>query len=565
MTWSAPASSTAPRWRLQPQCLPALQGCAPRAELKQGNAAAARALLEAEARASRDPRSAMEAFIAAAKLAAGQLNDLGRRRRPVPPGAGEDPLNAAGHRGPGGSARPARRHGGPRRPARAARRGEAGPARLHRRRRRLPQRRPSCTSPRSAIAPRAMALVERALWPPSPATRRRWSCAAPLLLEAQQYAEAAAMLAQRVQLGGDPRLLAQLHLTLGALYQTHLNDAEPRLRAPADGAGAPCRSNEEALERLATLHAQARNWSGAVDCLKRLLELELPAEAARAPHAWSWPASTTRACGDTAGASALYRKALELTPGDADAGGPAGRALRARRQPAGAGADAGGAGQAAGHRGIRSARRPCGCGVADLYAAPAGQPAARHRRLPRGAGARSRPTSRPARRWPSCTCATPRPPRRWRSRSTGSCSSWIPRGWRACTRSSSCGRACKQNDKAFCAAAVLHVPALGQRGGDRLLHRGRRPGCPGGAGAADPGGRWTRRLHAPGRARAAARGAARHWRSARQDAPAAVRDAGRGPQGGQAQAGLGGVQGDPRRWRRCSAWRSSRSTRPAAG
>ncbi|HET9449906.1 MAG TPA: Adventurous gliding motility protein K, partial [Aggregicoccus sp.] len=53
---------------LQPEALPALHG-ARRVALKREDFAAARALYEAEARASRDPRSAIEALVAAARLA----------------------------------------------------------------------------------------------------------------------------------------------------------------------------------------------------------------------------------------------------------------------------------------------------------------------------------------------------------------------------------------------------------------------------------------------------------------------------------------------------------------
>ncbi len=160
-----------------------------------------------------------------------------------------------------------------------------------------------------------MALVERALaampnYPDALELKGR------LLLEDQKYAEAAAALAQRVQQGGDPRLLAQLHLTLGGLYQTHLNETS-RASAHLQTALAAMPKNEEALERLATLHGQARNWSGAVDCLKRLLELEL-ATVDRARHTVELARIHDEGLGDTAGASALYRKALELSPGDSE-------------------------------------------------------------------------------------------------------------------------------------------------------------------------------------------------------------------------------------------------------
>ncbi len=297
----------------QPQCLPALMGSR-RVQLKQGNAAAARATLEAEARVSRDPRSAVEAFIAAAKLASSRLNDLDGAAALYRQALEREPLNAVATTGledllaqRGGTSDLAALH---------ERRGEA----------RLAQRDPAGAAAAfvsgaklyvTALSERskAMALVERAL-SAQPNHPDALEMKGRLLLEGQQYAEAAAALALRVQQGGDPRVLAQIHLTLGGLYQTHLHEAS-RASAHLQTALAAMPRNEEALERLATLHGQGRNWSGAVDCLKRLLELDLPT-ADRARHTVELARIHDEGLGDTPGASALYRKALELSPGDSE-------------------------------------------------------------------------------------------------------------------------------------------------------------------------------------------------------------------------------------------------------
>jgi tetratricopeptide (TPR) repeat protein len=298
---------------IQPQCLPALMGSR-RVQLKQGDVAGARATLEAEARASRDPRSAVEAFIAAAKLASSKLNDLDGSAALYRLALEKEPLNPAATSGLEDLL--------------AQRGGTSDLAALHERRGegKLAQRDNQAAAAAfisgaklyiAALSDRAkaMALVERAL-AAQPSHPDALEMKGRLLLEGQQYAEAAAVLAQRVQLGGDPRLLAQLHLTLGGLYQTHLNELS-LASAHLQTALAAMPKNEEALERLATLHAQGRNWSGAVDCLKRLLELEL-ATVDRGRHTVELARIHDEGLGDTAGASALYRKALELSPGDSE-------------------------------------------------------------------------------------------------------------------------------------------------------------------------------------------------------------------------------------------------------
>ncbi|MDC0707102.1 tetratricopeptide repeat protein [Stigmatella sp. ncwal1] len=296
----------------QPHCLPALMGSR-RVQLKQGNPTAARATLEAEARASKDSRSAVEAFIAAAKLSTTKLNDLDGAAALYRQALERDPLNAVATTGledllaqRGGTADLAALH---------ERRGEA----------RLVKRDVSAAAAAfvsgaklylTALDDRtkALALVDRAL-SAHPSYPDALELKGRLFLDAQQYAEAASALAQRVQQGGDPRLLAQHHLTLGGLYQTYLNEPG-RAAAHLQTALATLPKNVEALDRLATLHLQSRNWTGAVDCLKRLLEQELSTED-RARHTVELARVHDEGLNDMASASLLYRKALELIPGDA--------------------------------------------------------------------------------------------------------------------------------------------------------------------------------------------------------------------------------------------------------
>ncbi|XXF81048.1 Adventurous gliding motility protein K [Myxococcaceae bacterium GXIMD 01537] len=293
-----------------PQCLPALQG-ARRVLSRQGNAAAARSLLETEARAMRDPRGVIDALLAAAKIAAGQLNDAEGASALYKQVLEREPLNAVASAGleellanSGGAADLAALH---------ERRGEA----------KLAQRDGAAAAASFLSAAkthlslndraRALQLADRALGA-HPVNPEVLELRGSLLLQAQQYADAAVMLAQRAQLGGEPRVLAQLHLTLGGLYQTHLNDPG-RAAAHLQTTLSAMPRSTEALERLASLHAQARNWTGAVDCLRRLLELEQPAEA-RARHTVELARIYDEGLHDAASASLLYRKALELNPGE---------------------------------------------------------------------------------------------------------------------------------------------------------------------------------------------------------------------------------------------------------
>jgi len=298
--------------QLQPQCLPALQGLR-RVLSRKGDAASARLLLENEARTSRDPRSAIDAFVAAARIAAGPMQDTEGAMALYRLALEKDPLDAAATAGLEDLL--------------AARGGAVDLATLQERRgeARLAQRdtEGAATAFFNAAKTyltslgdkaRALQLLERTL-SIQPSTPEALELRANLLLEERQYAEAANTLAQRLQLGGEPALLGRLHLTLGSLYQDHLTEPS-RAAVHLNHAREALPQNTEVLERLAALFQQVRNWNGARENLERLLALELPA-AERARHTVTLAQLHEQGLNDGASASALYRQALELTPGDA--------------------------------------------------------------------------------------------------------------------------------------------------------------------------------------------------------------------------------------------------------
>jgi tetratricopeptide (TPR) repeat protein len=296
--------------QLQPQCLPALQGLR-RVLARRGDAVSTRMLLENEARTSRDPRSAIEAFVAAARIAVGPLQDPEGAIALYRQALERDPLDALATAGLEDLL--------------AARGGAADLVALQERRAeaRLAQNDTEGAAAAFLSAakthlsqghkPQALALLERTL-SLQPAFPEALELRAGLLLEANQYAEAAALLAQRLQLGGEPDEMGRMHLTLGSLYQDHLGEPS-RAASHLHSVLGLLPRNTQALERLATLFQQALNWTGAMDCLKRLLEQELPV-AERARHLVALANIHEQGLGDGATASTLYRQALELNPGD---------------------------------------------------------------------------------------------------------------------------------------------------------------------------------------------------------------------------------------------------------
>jgi tetratricopeptide (TPR) repeat protein len=295
-----------------PDLLPALQGQV-RCSSRLGRHAKAREALETIAKTARDATLASQALLDAARLArdlerdedlAASLLQRILERDPLHPEAGpmlEDLL--------------ARRGGAAALVALHEKRGQA----------KLAQKDPTTAArefyeaARLAVEglndrPRASALLDKALLA-NPTHAEALEFKGTLALEAQNYAEAAAAWALRVQQGGDARHLARIHLKLGALYSDHLGDST-RAAAHLNTALTSEPSSIEALERLAAIHLASRNWTGAADCLKRLLEVDT-SSTARAKNTLTLARIMDEGFGDVGQAIALYRRALELVPGDA--------------------------------------------------------------------------------------------------------------------------------------------------------------------------------------------------------------------------------------------------------
>src|SRR5262249_52122843 len=166
---------------------------------------------------------------------------------------------------------------------------------------------------RSKDPARALRAVERSL-AAQPAHAGALEMKAQLALDAHQFGEAAAADAARVHLGGDVDELMPIHLKLGALYQDSLSDTT-RAAAHLQTVLAAQPNNPAALERLAAVHINARNWSGAAESLKALLELE-GEPSSRARHSAQLAKVYEEGFSNPALATSLYRRALELSPGD---------------------------------------------------------------------------------------------------------------------------------------------------------------------------------------------------------------------------------------------------------
>jgi tetratricopeptide (TPR) repeat protein len=162
----------------------------------------------------------------------------------------------------------------------------------------------------------ALALLHRALQA-MPTLSEALELKARLALDAKNYPDAASALTLRVQQGGDPRLVARFNLTLGTLYMDHLGDlARAATHLQSALAGEP--TSVDALERLAGIHGQTRNWTGAADCLRRLLELDPPTPT-RAKYTLALARIADEGFADIAQAITLYRQVLECVPGEAHA------------------------------------------------------------------------------------------------------------------------------------------------------------------------------------------------------------------------------------------------------
>ncbi len=160
---------------------------------------------------------------------------------------------------------------------------------------------------------KATELLDRALLA-NPTLSEALEIKGDLALEAQNWADAAAAFGVLVQQGGEPGHVGLIHLKLGALYQDRLGDGT-RAAAHLQTTLNADPGNLEALERLAGIHTQAQNWAGAAECLTKLLEVEQQ-PAARARHTLALAEIQHKGFGDAAQAAGLYKRALELAPGD---------------------------------------------------------------------------------------------------------------------------------------------------------------------------------------------------------------------------------------------------------
>ncbi len=297
-----------------PDLFPALAGCA-RCALKLGNVGLARSSWETVARTARDPSTSTAALLEAARIARDVQRDttgaadlfrkvLERDQLHAEASAALEELLARG----GGAADLLALH---------ERRGDARGAQKDL----STAAKEYFEAARIAVEgvkdrQRAMALLDKSLMA-LPTFTDALELKGTLAIEAQNYPEAAAAWAARVQQGGEPMHVSGMHLKLGALYHDHLGDPT-RAAAHLQSAIASDPRNAEALERLAQIHGNSRNWTGAADCLRRLLEFDTAVQA-RARHTLALARITDEGFNDVGQAITLYRRSLDLAPGDATA------------------------------------------------------------------------------------------------------------------------------------------------------------------------------------------------------------------------------------------------------
>src|SRR5216683_659524 len=296
--------------QINPQLVSALQGAA-RTALALEDYESARDALEAEGRASRDVRGALEAFVAAGRLSAERLNDPARAIANFRRALERDPLDPTASAAlrsllSGGKAEDLAKFQEASAEAKLAQK-ELGPAAAD-----------FLIAAKTWLdkvndPARALRAVERSL-AIQPSNQEGLEMKGRLALDAHQFGEAAAAYSARVQMGGGIEVLLPIHLKLGALYQDHLADVT-RAGAHFQTVLAQQPHNAEALERLAGVHSAARNWNGAADCLKALLELETQ-PSARARHSVALGKIYEEGFSNPSLASSLYRRALDLAPGD---------------------------------------------------------------------------------------------------------------------------------------------------------------------------------------------------------------------------------------------------------
>jgi tetratricopeptide (TPR) repeat protein len=295
---------------LNPQLALALEGVK-RASLQLGDYASARGALEALGSAARDARGALDAFVAAGRIAMEKLNDRDSASANFRRALERDPLHPAAAAG----LQEILAQGSPEELAAFQERlGEA----------KLAQKELPSASAQFLLAARtwlqtandrakALKAVQRAL-AAQPTNAEALELNGDLALEANEFAEAAAAFAARIRQGGEASALVPIHLKLAGLYLDQLSDST-RGAAHLQTVLSTDPRNVEALERMAALYLAGKNWNGAADCLKFLLETDSQ-PVALARHSLSLARVYEEGFGNPALASSLYRRALDLAPGD---------------------------------------------------------------------------------------------------------------------------------------------------------------------------------------------------------------------------------------------------------
>lgn len=299
---------------LHPGFLPALQGIRRVAE-RLGDWTTAVAAREAEAAASHDVRSSVDAWTSAGRIARDRLGDTERALKSFQRALERDPL----HREASSEVEFLLARSGD--PANLAllheRQGEARIAAGDRAGAAASFHRAAETWRRTLHDPvRALATLERVL-DADPTHAGALLDKAELAMEQGRWADAAESFTARVRLGGDPEVLSSLHLRLGTLFQERLADPT-RAVAHFQAALAGHPGLVQALERLVSLYVASENWTGASDSLKRLLDLENSAEL-RGRYTLELAKIMDGGFGDTMRAADLYLRALELGSDDAAA------------------------------------------------------------------------------------------------------------------------------------------------------------------------------------------------------------------------------------------------------
>jgi cellulose synthase operon protein C len=292
---------------LHPGFLPALQGIRRVAE-RLGDWATAVAAREAEAAASHDVRSSVDAWTTAGRLARDRLGDTERALKSFQRALERDPLHGEASAEvefllvkSGDPAELATLHERQAEARLAAGDRPGAAASFHR----------AALTWREQVKDtvRALATLERVL-DADPGHAGALLDKAELALEQTRWADAAEAFTARVRLGGEPAVLSSLHLRLGSLFQERLGDPT-RAVAHFQAALAGHPGQPQALERLVTLYVASENWTGASDSLKRLLDLDSN-QTARGRYTLELARIMDAGFGDTIRAQELYRRALEL-------------------------------------------------------------------------------------------------------------------------------------------------------------------------------------------------------------------------------------------------------------